>query len=479
MKTSSASPGPARVLRLLGALLLSSGLSAAAAEPSLPKDGPLTAPATAGAKKAKAPPTAATYNARGLDLQARGDFEGAVAEYNKAFALDPTYAATFFNRANVLHAEGKFEAALEDYARCIAVAAETSLVGNYSKLFRYLVQRRLDRPGARADLTRSFPASSRSRMRHVARFLADEIPEADFAVNPPAGVTPCDVYYFIGMKTLLAGEAERGRRALHQCVATYETALATHLLARMEIVRLAGPVAQDWRELRQKLGDALEPLTFESVPEGDYPKIQDLAARLRTDFRRDPTKEEVEKVWREQGQPGPALTKVYEEVKHAIKREHFLTTNSVAVSDALRGTWRTMLQTTAGTGEEATRGVVLICVPLPCPNRDVYDEAARFMDAVTVAARVHGGKIYLVRSCYGDPANLKRSEAGNWWWSQIQSFPTRFSAGITSGHVKLRDALAGASSTPKGYLFRDGEFLMSGFLAEWDAAHVAREFAKH
>jgi hypothetical protein len=101
------------------------------------------------------------------------------------------------------------------------------------------------------------------------------------------------------------------------------------------------------------------------------------------------------------------------------------------------------------------------------------------MDAAAAAAQQHGGKIYLVRSCYGDPVNFKKSEKKNWWWRQTQSFPTRYAAAIESGHLKLRDALAGNPSTPFGYLFRDGEFIQKENLSEWSPAAIEQEFANN
>src|SRR4051812_31732390 len=103
-------------------MLLAFALNAESAEPILRTESPSAVIPDILAKKAKAPPTAATYNSRGLDKQLKGDFDGAISEYDKALAADPNYAVAFFNRGNVRHARGEFEAALPDYDRAIATA---------------------------------------------------------------------------------------------------------------------------------------------------------------------------------------------------------------------------------------------------------------------------------------------------------------------------------------------------------------------
>src|ERR1043166_6663929 len=69
--------------------------------------------------------TASDHIKRGNALQERGDFDGALAEFNQAIAIDPNQPFYSFNRANARHSNNEYDLAITDYDKAIWIAPKT------------------------------------------------------------------------------------------------------------------------------------------------------------------------------------------------------------------------------------------------------------------------------------------------------------------------------------------------------------------
>ena len=67
-------------------------------------------------------PTAAAYNNRGSALQAKGDYAKAIADLDRAIALDPRAAGPYINRGNTKRATLDLTGAVADYTKAIALS---------------------------------------------------------------------------------------------------------------------------------------------------------------------------------------------------------------------------------------------------------------------------------------------------------------------------------------------------------------------
>jgi tetratricopeptide (TPR) repeat protein len=65
------------------------------------------------------PKSAIEYNARGLTRYNKGDFDGAIADFNKSIALDPGFWATYMVRGLARDSKGDYDGAIADYDKAI------------------------------------------------------------------------------------------------------------------------------------------------------------------------------------------------------------------------------------------------------------------------------------------------------------------------------------------------------------------------
>jgi hypothetical protein len=64
-------------------------------------------------------PTARAYNTRGMILQAKGEYDVAIGDFNEAIRLDPHFKWAFRNRGNAWKAKNEFDKAIADYNEAI------------------------------------------------------------------------------------------------------------------------------------------------------------------------------------------------------------------------------------------------------------------------------------------------------------------------------------------------------------------------
>jgi tetratricopeptide (TPR) repeat protein len=67
------------------------------------------------------PTTAAGFDASAREKSDKGDFDGAIADYTKAIALDATDTVAYFSRARARESNNDFGGAIADYNKVIAL----------------------------------------------------------------------------------------------------------------------------------------------------------------------------------------------------------------------------------------------------------------------------------------------------------------------------------------------------------------------
>jgi len=66
---------------------------------------------------------AALYNNRGIEYNAKGDYDDAIADYDHAIKLDPKYALAYNKRGQTYAAKSNYDRAIADYSKAILIDA--------------------------------------------------------------------------------------------------------------------------------------------------------------------------------------------------------------------------------------------------------------------------------------------------------------------------------------------------------------------
>ena len=122
-----------------------------------------------GASALPAQTTAREYNSRGNGRQAKGDLDGAIADFTKAIEINPDYAIAYNNRGQALRAKGDLAGAIADFSTAI------ELTPNFAAAFanRGAAKRaNHDLEGAIADCTKAIGLDPQSASAYSNRGYA-------------------------------------------------------------------------------------------------------------------------------------------------------------------------------------------------------------------------------------------------------------------------------------------------------------------
>jgi lipoprotein NlpI len=115
--------------------------------------------------------SAVDYFNRGVAEKANGDFEGAIADYNRAIELDPKYAAAYSNRGNAKQAKGDLDGAIADCNRAIELDPKDAMAHKNRGVAK---KSKGDLKGAIADYTRAIELDPKYAAAYFHRGIAKQ-----------------------------------------------------------------------------------------------------------------------------------------------------------------------------------------------------------------------------------------------------------------------------------------------------------------
>ena len=95
--------------------------------------------------------TANEFNARGVGKRAKGDLEGAIADFTKAIELNPEFAAAYNNRGGAKREKNDLDAAIADFTKAIELKPAYAVAYNHRGAAKRLKSRPTPCPAERPD----------------------------------------------------------------------------------------------------------------------------------------------------------------------------------------------------------------------------------------------------------------------------------------------------------------------------------------
>ena len=119
------------------------------------------------------PQDASTYNNRGAAKDDLGNYQGAIADYNKAIEINPQYAGAYYNRGNTKYELKDYQGAIADYTKAIEIDPQYASAYQNRGLARIMSK---DYVGASADYTRAiqYTENPQDASLYVNRGIAKE-----------------------------------------------------------------------------------------------------------------------------------------------------------------------------------------------------------------------------------------------------------------------------------------------------------------
>ena len=213
------------------------------------------------------PKMADAYYGRGLVREQLNDLDGAIADSSRSIDFDPKRAQAYFNRGFAKLVRGNLDGACTDLQKYCELSPE-DLYADHSRLYLWLIQMAQNPKGtANQDLgdalQNNWSLSSDDLVTKIASFLLDQTTEADLiaaAVSPDAKKDAgqhCEVWYFAGMKRLLAGDKATAINDFRKCLATRQKDYCEYILAQAELQVLVA-----WSGLAAPRPDNFRPAGF-------------------------------------------------------------------------------------------------------------------------------------------------------------------------------------------------------------------------
>ena len=178
----------------------------------------------------------------------KGDLDGAIADSTQAIDLDPKNAQAYCNRGLARVGKGDLDGAMTDLKTFCDLAPRDS-GADTARIYLWLISTEKN-PQGNADqelatsLLNDWNSPPEDLTSKIAAFLLGHIHENDLIANaasPDPSREPgqyCKVWYFAGMKRLLAGDMTTAISYFQKCLATNQKDLFEYVFAQAELQAL-------------------------------------------------------------------------------------------------------------------------------------------------------------------------------------------------------------------------------------------------
>lgn len=186
------------------------------------------------------------YINRGAAKQVKGDMDAALADYNRALELDAKSSNAYQARGSLNYARRNWAEALQDLNQSCALSDKNQ---DYSRIHIWLIQTRQDETETANKELAGYLEKQKNAGRStwpskIAGYLLGNMSEADLlaAAKSTDATTEqgqlCEVWYYAGMKKLMAGSRAGAGVYFRKCLATNIKIFVEYQFAEVELKAL-------------------------------------------------------------------------------------------------------------------------------------------------------------------------------------------------------------------------------------------------
>ena len=181
------------------------------------------------------PDDAQAYYFRGDAKRVKGDSDGAIPDFTKAIQLNPNYAFAYGNRGTAKQAKGDWDGAIADYTKAIQLNPKDSWSYHNRGCLRY-----------EAYLSGRASGKPDDWAAKVGHFLTGQLSEPEFlaaaknADSKKEAGQLCEAYFYAGSKHLFAGDKAAATDYFEKCIATEQKDYFEYASAVAELKFLKG-----------------------------------------------------------------------------------------------------------------------------------------------------------------------------------------------------------------------------------------------
>lgn len=218
----------------------------------------------------------------GLGKQLNGDLDGAIADYDSAIELHPKFTTAYVNRGVAKQSKGDLDEALADFNRALEINPKSASANHCRGLIKYMRQNWTE---ALQDLRRSYELSEEDQeykhiqiwlirtrqgdtdaantelasffdkqknegqgawLTKIVGYLLGNVSESALlaAAKSTNASTErgrlCEIWYYAGIKKLMAGSKAGGAVYFRKCLATNKKTFLEYQFAEAELKALGG-----------------------------------------------------------------------------------------------------------------------------------------------------------------------------------------------------------------------------------------------